>query len=191
MMDLNLRLGPPPPPLAGGVEKPEGPSALQPTTENRISILYIFNVYRSTSLDTHPKHNIIHGNINFHFPYPPSDKRKVLDYKAANTHSIRNEILKTDWKSLFYNINGNEMSIMFTGAIVDIIPHVPNKIITCDDKDTPLITPKIKTDIKRKSRVYRKWISRKLQENSYDQEVQNTTNKLMKNEKCDYYVITR
>ena len=32
------RLGTPPPPLARGVEKPEGPSALQPTTESSVSI---------------------------------------------------------------------------------------------------------------------------------------------------------
>ena len=81
--------------------------------------------------------------------------------------SIRNGILKTDQKSLFYKLNVNEMSIMFTDALVEIISRqVPNKIITCNDKDAPWITPKIKTAIKRNSGVYRNWIKHgiKLQE---------------------------
>ena len=35
---------------------------------------------------------------------------------------------------------------------------IPNKIITCNDKDPPLITPEIKTAIKRKHRVYNKYV---------------------------------
>ena len=57
-------------------------------------------------------------------------------------------------------MNANEMNV-FTDAFVEIISrHVPNKIITCNDKDAPWITPQIKTAIKRNSRVYQKWIKR-------------------------------
>ena len=35
-----------------------------------------------SSLDTHSKHIISYGNINFNFPCPPPYKRKIWDYKS-------------------------------------------------------------------------------------------------------------
>ena len=61
------------------------------------------------------------------------------------TDSIRNEILSRDWKSLFHKLNVNDTSVVFTYTSVQIISrHFPNKIITCNDKDAPWITPQIK-----------------------------------------------
>ena len=43
----------------------------------------------------------------------------------------------------------------FTSTIMGVMSRfIPNKIITCNDKDPPWITPEIKTAIKRKHRVY-------------------------------------
>ena len=36
--------------------------------------------------------------------------------------------------------------------------NIPNRIVTCNDKDVPWITPEVKSAIKRNSRVYRKWV---------------------------------
>ena len=47
----------------------------------------------------------------------------------------------------------------FTWTIMGIMSRfIPNKIITCNAKDPPWITPEIKTAIKRKHRVYNKYI---------------------------------
>ena len=142
------------------------------------------------SLDPHSKHNIIYGRINFSFPCPPPYKRKIWDYKSAKVENIRNEISGTDWNSLFFNLNVNEMTIVFTDIFVGLISkYVPNKIITCNDKDAPWITPKLKTAIRRNTRVYRKWVKRGRKEQEHDnaREVQNNTNKLIKQAKQTYY----
>ena len=67
--------------------------------------------------------------------------------------------------------------------------HIPHKIIICNDKDAPWITPKLKTAIRRNSRVYRKWVKRGKHKNDFDQIriVQNTTNKLIREAKQLYY----
>ena len=35
---------------------------------------------------------------------------------------------------------------------------IPNRIVTCNDKDAPWITPEVISAIKRNSRVYRQWV---------------------------------
>ena len=90
------------------------------------------------SLDSNSKHNIIHGSLNFHNPCPPPYKRKVWDYKTANTDLIRQELLYTDWKSLFFGLNTDQMSLVYTDTLLDIFSrYVSSKIIVCNDKDAP------------------------------------------------------
>ena len=38
--------------------------------------------------------------------------------------------------------------------------NIPNKIVTCSDKDTPWINNEVKSAIRRNSRDYRKWVLR-------------------------------
>ena len=142
------------------------------------------------SLDSHSKHNIIYGSLNFHIPCPPPYKRKVWDYKSAKTEEIRKELKNTNWHDLFFNLNVNEMSIVFSDRLMDIFSnHISNKIVTCNDRDAPWITPKLKTAIRRNSRVYRKWVKRGRNINDYDQvrEVQNITSKLIRQSKKLHY----
>ena len=142
------------------------------------------------SLDSHSKHNIIHGSLNFHNPCPPPYKRKVWDYKTANTDLIRQELLNTDWKSLFFGLNTDQMSLVFTDTLLDIFSrYVSNKIIVCNDKDAPWITPELKSAIRRNSRVYRKWVNRGRDPIDHDivREVQNSTNKLIREAKQSYF----
>ena len=142
------------------------------------------------SLDPHSKHKIVHGTLNFHTPCPPPYKRKVWNYKSAKTNLIRNELLNTNWQSLFFNLSVNEMSLVFTDTFLGILSqHIYNEIITCDDKDAPWITPKVKSAIRRNSRVYRKWVKRgKNHDDHYKvREVQNSTNSLIREAKQTYY----
>ena len=112
-----------------------------------------------SSLDPSSKHNIIHGTINISVPRPPPYKRKIWDYKSANTDKIRADLLKLNWRDLFLNLNVHEKGLVFTDTFMDIVDkQISNKIITCNDKDAPWITPKVKTAIKRNSRVYRKCV---------------------------------
>ena len=142
------------------------------------------------SLDTHSKHQIIHGNLNFSVPCPPPYKRKIWDYKLADKNKICQDISDVDWESLFFNKSVHVMSKVFTETFLNIISkHIPNKIITCNDKDAPWITQEVKTAIKRNSRVYRKWVirGRNPAEREHVRGVQNITNKLIKHAKQNYF----
>ena len=66
------------------------------------------------SLDSHSKHNIIHGSLSINMPRPPLYKRKILDFKTAKTDRIRAELLSINWQDLFLNLNSSEMSLLFT-----------------------------------------------------------------------------
>ena len=113
------------------------------------------------SLDPHSKHKIIYSTLNFHTTCPPPYKRKVWDYKTAKTNSIRKDLSNINWQTLFLNLNVNEMSLVFADTFLSILSqHISNKIITCNDKDAPWITPKVKSAIRRNSRLYRKWVKR-------------------------------
>ena len=62
---------------------------------------------------------------------------------------------------LCLNLNVSEKGLVFTHIFLDTVAkHISNKIITCNDKDAPWITPEVKTAIKRNSRVYRRWVNR-------------------------------
>ena len=71
------------------------------------------------------------------------------------------------------------MSLVFADTFLSILSqHISNGIITCNDKDAPWITPKVKSAIRRNSRVYRKWVKRGKKHGDHDKvrEVQNSTN---------------
>ena len=113
-----------------------------------------------------------------------------VKYGISNQHElIIIEISGTDWNSLFFNLNVNEMSIVFTDVFVGLISqYVPKKIITCNDKDAPWITSKLKTVIRCNARVYPNWVKRgRKEEYENVREVQNKTIKLIKQAKKPYY----
>ncbi len=142
------------------------------------------------SLDPHSKHNIIHGRLNFHSPSPPPYERRIWDYANANFELIRKNLSEMDWKSLFFRLNVDEMALVFTDTVLDIFSkNIPNKTVTCHDKDAAWITPQVKTAIKRNSRVYSKWNKRgrKPEERAKVIEIQNQTNKLITQAKNSYY----
>ena len=59
------------------------------------------------------------------------------------------------------DLTADEMTNKLTILIVDLMRRfIPNQMIRCDDRDPPWITPKLKTAIKRKHRVYNKYVKR-------------------------------
>ena len=124
------------------------------------------------SLDSHSNHQIIHGKINLHVPCPPPYKRKIWEYNKTAVNKICSELSLINWNNLFSKLNVDQMSNR----------NVPNKTISCNEKDAPWITEKVKIAIKRNCRVYRKWIirGRNPSEREHVREVQNATNKLIK-----------
>ena len=103
------------------------------------------------SIDSHSKHSIVHGKLNFKFPSPPPSKVDLICDQRDNVN----------WNDLFHNLNVNEMCLLFTDVFWGVMStNISNKTITCNDKDAPWITTSRKTAIKCNSRVYRNWIQR-------------------------------
>ena len=55
----------------------------------------------------------------------------------------------------------NEMSEVFTAKIYSILSsNIPNFVVKCNDKDAPWVTAEVKTAIRRRHRVYEKFLQR-------------------------------
>ena len=96
--------------------------------------------------------------------------------------STRNSILLIG-NIYFFNKTLDDTTEIFAEFFLDIMSrNIPNKTITCNDKDAPWMTSEIKTAIKRNVRAHRKWVSRgRLPEDRDNiRWVQNKTNKLIK-----------
>ena len=99
--------------------------------------------------------------LNVSVPLPPPYKRQVWNYSEARVDEIWSSLRDTDRKSIFVDLTADEMTNKFTILIMDLIDRfIPNQVIRCDDRDPPWITPKLKTAIKRKHRVYNKYVKR-------------------------------
>ena len=57
------------------------------------------------------------------------------------------------------SLNVSEKSLLLVDVFLDLmVKRISNKIITCNEKDAPWTTPGVKIDIRRNSRVCRKWV---------------------------------
>ena len=113
------------------------------------------------SLDEHCQHQIIFGKLNISVPSPPPYKRLVWDYGKADAQAIRKQIHDIDWNTKFFDLNVETMAKVFTNTLYSLfLNHIPNRVLKIDDKDPPWINHSIKTSIKRKHRVYRKFLDR-------------------------------
>ena len=78
----------------------------------------------------------------------------------------------------------------FTEIILSIIAvNVPNRDITINEKDPPWITKEVKTAIRRKHRIYNKYIKRGSKQEDWEQvrTVRNQTTHLIDDAKENYF----
>ena len=143
-----------------------------------------------SSLDDHCQHQIIHGKLNISVPIPPPYKRKVWYYEKAQKDKIKSAIANVDWPSMFSGLDVDKMTHLFTSECVSISSEfIPNKTITCDNRDPPWMTPSLKSAIKRKHRVYNKYVrrERKPDDWEYVRTVRNQTSSIITQAKDDYF----
>ena len=89
----------------------------------------------------------------------------------------------------YFVLSTDEMSLVFIDMLLSIFSrYIPNKMITCNDKDAPWITSVVKSAIRRNSRVYREWVTRGSKPNDHNKvrEVQNS-NKIIREAKRSYF----
>ena len=74
---------------------------------------------------------------------------------------INHDLSSINWYEMFDGLDVNQAVDLFTMLFLSVITrHVPNREITCSDRDAPWITDDVKKAIKRKHRVYRKYVKR-------------------------------
>ena len=85
----------------------------------------------------------------------------MWDYKVADVLPIRESLMNIDWYLEFGDLEPNVMVDKFTEIILSIIAeNVPDTVITVNEKDPPWITNEVKTAIRRKHRIYNKYMKR-------------------------------
>ena len=113
-----------------------------------------------SSLHKNCQHEIIYGVTNLQIPSPPPFKRRVWKYHKANVESLRSDISRVDWEDEFRDLDSHEATNCFTGKFLGLVStHVPNSEIVCNAKDPPWITKHVKNAIRRKHRIYRKYVN--------------------------------
>ena len=72
---------------------------------------------------------------------------------------INSELHSINWSDRFDELDVDHAVDSFTNCLMSFITqHIPNREITCCDRDSPWITDEVKKAIKRKHRVYRKYV---------------------------------
>ena len=141
------------------------------------------------SLDSMCKHQIVHGKIDFHIPSPPKYTRQIWNYGKSDLMGIRNDVNNMDWINLFSNKTVDEMTEILTDRLTCIANnHIPNRLITVNDKESPWVTPEVRAAIKRNKRTYKNWVKRgKIQVDKPNvNSMQAKTNKIIKRAKESY-----
>ena len=105
-------------------------------------------------------HQIIYAKIDLKFYLPPPYEREVWCYDRARIDQINRSILMFDWENAFLHLDANEQVELFNMTLLNIFRNfIPNKMLKCNSKEAPWITKEIKTNLRKKTRLYKKFIS--------------------------------
>ena len=104
-------------------------------------------------------HQIIYAKINLKICYPPQYEKLVWDYSKANITNIRKCFTQINWVSDLKDFNVNDEVDYITNCISNVFTNiVPNKSITCKDKDLPWMTEKVNNLCHNKDKIYEKYV---------------------------------
>ena len=98
--------------------------------------------------------------------------------------------MNIDWYFEFGDLEPKILVDKFTKIILSIIAeNVPSRVINVNEKDPPWITKEIKTAIRRKHRIYSKYIKRGSKQKDWEQVriVRNQTTHLIDDAKENYF----
>ena len=104
--------------------------------------------------------------------------------------SIHSDLQAINWHTRFDALGSEEMTEVFTASIYATLTScIHNRVVKCCDKDPPWITPRIKTAIKRKQKVYRIFCQRgrRDQDLNYVKNFRNETSRMILHAKGEYF----
>ena len=87
--------------------------------------------------------------------YAPPYERTIFHYSQANVDHIQQAINLFDWQNAFLNTDVDAQVFFFSNTALNILnDYIPHETKTCDDRDPPWMTTKIKELISQKNKVY-------------------------------------
>ena len=102
---------------------------------------------------------IVFSKLNLKIKYPALYEQLVWDYKNLDSQSINKAIEMFNSGKLFQNENIRDQLKLFNETIVNIVSnYIPNKFITCNDKDPPWLNDHIKRLINLKNEIFKKYL---------------------------------
>ena len=103
-----------------------------------------------SSLHPNCHHQIFFAKSNLKIYYPTHYECKIWHYKKGNADLIRRSIDQFPWDIIFAHIDVNQKVYLFNQTIKTILCNfISHETVTCDDRDPPWVTCKIKGLIKK------------------------------------------
>ena len=143
-----------------------------------------------SSLHPNCHHQIIYSTLNLNICYSPPYQRLVWDYKKADPNSIRKAYELVNWEKLFDQKSIDAQVATFNDTVLNTFRNfAPNKYITIDDKDPVWMNETIKSKIKAKNILYKKYIQNGRFESDFIflENLITELNELISSTKASYY----
>ena len=128
--------------------------------------------------------------IHLFVPRPPPYKRTVWEYDKPEIDMINHNLSSMNWSEMFDGLDVSQAVDLFTTLFLSVTArHIHNRETTCSDRDAPWITDDVKKAVKRKHRVYRKYVKRGRKHEDWTRvkQVKNDTTKIINDAKNKYY----
>ena len=105
----------------------------------------------SPSLYNKCHHQMVYAKVSLKVFSPPSYKREIWHYNRAQVNLIKGSIQHFDWE---------DQVELFDNTLLNIFRNfIPDKTKKCSHKDPPWMNKEIKSALRRKNRLYKKYIS--------------------------------
>ena len=141
------------------------PTHILPNSESCIDLIFTSQPNLISESGVHASlfprchHQIIYAKVNLKVYYPPPYERLVWDYSKAELTKIKKSLSQINWHNVLKDLNVNDQVEYLTSCILNVFSNfVPNKTITCREKDPPWMTDEVKIICHMKAKIYENYV---------------------------------
>ena len=103
---------------------------------------------------------MVYAKVSLKVFSPPSYKREIWHYNRAQVNLIKRSIQHFDWEAAFEGRRVEDQVELFNNTLLNIFRNfIPHETKKCSHKDPPWMNKEIKSALRRKNRLYKKYIS--------------------------------
>ena len=114
----------------------------------------------SPSLYNKCHHQMVYAKVSLKVFSPPSYKREIWHYNRAQVNLIKRSIQHFDWEAAFEGRCVEDQVELSNNTLLNIFKNfIPHETKKCSHKDPPWMNKEIKSALRRKNRLYKKYIS--------------------------------